>query len=400
MLLFSYLLTSFLSNLTASDAKHRVNKKDKDRLYDPVNGQFLLPLFRIPKALENLLPIFIHALMNGSVEAREAAATGIGELAVMTETPLLKPYLIKTTGPLIRVVGDRFPSNVKFAILSTLSVLLQKGGVGLKAFVPQLQTTFLKNISDASKQVRTQACECLGTLLPMSTRIDPVLNELSSGVQEAESSAISVSYAEGISVVLRAAGKKASAEVLEKISQSILVTALSEDEQVRTASSTSLGALAEIYSSEEHVSRLLYNLLPPDGNSSLSESGEHWTSLCGRLLSCGEVLHRSGALGLEMQSAVFNFFDLALVDSRVAVRVAVCVAIGTLSTFAHELDGNIQQVICEAILDRFAAKLAKAATRTGLADDSLEVRRAAVGAMKQVRYHVDMSWQSDAALFM
>jgi hypothetical protein len=34
----------------------------------------------------------------------------------MAHMTVLKPYLIKTTGPLIRVLGDRFPSNIKGTI--------------------------------------------------------------------------------------------------------------------------------------------------------------------------------------------------------------------------------------------------------------------------------------------
>lgn len=375
----------FNSNLTASDAKHRVNMQDKKRLYDSATGQFILPLFRIPKALESLLPIFIHALMNGSVEAREAAATGIGEMAIMTETPLLKPYLIKTTGPLIRVVGDRFPSNVKFAILETLSILLQKGGVGLKAFVPQLQTTFVKSLSDPSKQVRTCASSCLGILVPMSTRLDPLLAELSLGVQGAESSAICVSFAEGLSCVLRAAGGKASEDALEKISRALLVSTVSEDEQVRAASAETLGTLTGLFSSPRQVSNLLLDLLPPGGGGgSLSASGEHWTSTAGRLLSCGHVLRHAGDLGADMQSEVLDFFQQAFADDRVAVRVAVCAAVAAVAT-TGSTGGQEQDQLCMTVLERFAGVLAKSAHRTGLADDSLEVRRAAVGAMKQVR---------------
>jgi hypothetical protein len=79
--------------------------------------------------------------MNGSAQLRETAADGITELLKMCDPSVLKPVLIKTTGPLIRVAGDRFPSAVKSAILQTLSVLLDKGGAQLKAFAPQLQTT-------------------------------------------------------------------------------------------------------------------------------------------------------------------------------------------------------------------------------------------------------------------
>ena len=57
----------------------------------------------------------------------------------------LKPSF---AGPLIRIIGDRFVWQVKAAILHTLGLLIGKAGPGLKPFVPQLQTTFLKCLSD------------------------------------------------------------------------------------------------------------------------------------------------------------------------------------------------------------------------------------------------------------
>lgn len=110
-------------SLTASDAKHRPGRSD----LISSNGSVLLPLFRLPKSLEPFLPIYIHCLMNGSPELREISADGIGELISMTETTQLKPYLIKTTGPLIRVVGDRYPSSVKYAILQVLFYFFRFG---------------------------------------------------------------------------------------------------------------------------------------------------------------------------------------------------------------------------------------------------------------------------------
>ena len=51
-------------------------------------------------------------------------------------------------GPLIRIIGDRFAWEIKAAILRTLGLLIAKAGSGLKPFVPQLQTTFLKCLGD------------------------------------------------------------------------------------------------------------------------------------------------------------------------------------------------------------------------------------------------------------
>lgn len=51
---------------------------------------------------------------------REAAAEGLGELIDVTSEATLKPFVVQVTGPLIRIIGDRFPSNIKAAILWTL----------------------------------------------------------------------------------------------------------------------------------------------------------------------------------------------------------------------------------------------------------------------------------------
>ena len=107
-------------NSTASDARHRAGSEE---LFNSVTGAFSLPLLTVSKSLEPFLTIALHALMNGSLQSRETAADVIAELAAMADPLVLKPYLIKTTGPLIRVVGDRFPSNVKAAILQVCQMI-------------------------------------------------------------------------------------------------------------------------------------------------------------------------------------------------------------------------------------------------------------------------------------
>jgi len=99
---------------TASDVRHSAAGHT---LVMSSTGDIQLPLFSVPKSLEPLLAVFIHGVMNGNPQVRENAADGIGEIALMTDSTSLKPYLIKSTGPLIRVVGDRIPSNVKTSIL-------------------------------------------------------------------------------------------------------------------------------------------------------------------------------------------------------------------------------------------------------------------------------------------
>ena len=47
--------------------------------------------------------------------------------------------------------SDRYGAPVKIETLKTILLLLNKGGARLRPFIPQLQTTFVKNLSDGKK---------------------------------------------------------------------------------------------------------------------------------------------------------------------------------------------------------------------------------------------------------
>ncbi|KAG0051009.1 translational activator of GCN4 [Gryganskiella cystojenkinii] len=148
-----------------------------------------LPGFCLPKGIAPLLPIFLQGLMNGSNSIREASALAIGDLIQRTSADALKPFVTQITGPLIRIVGDRHPGEVKSAILSTLSLLLQKVPAHLKPFLPQLQRTFIKSLTDpTSATVRTRAAAALSILISLQSRVDPLVTELVAGIKTSEAS--------------------------------------------------------------------------------------------------------------------------------------------------------------------------------------------------------------------
>ena len=64
--------------------------------------------------------------MNGPQDVKEQAARLLGEIIQLTSAAALKPSVVHITGPLIRILGDRFNWNVKEAILDTLGLLLEK----------------------------------------------------------------------------------------------------------------------------------------------------------------------------------------------------------------------------------------------------------------------------------
>lgn len=203
----------FMRNLLASmvsDARRR-----KGGVGD---GTFLLPGFNMTKGLDPLLPIYQRGILYGSPQVREVAASGLGEVLNITASKYLAgPLVVKMTGPLLRIVGDRNPSNVKVAILKTLGLILTKGGPALRAFVPQFQTTFVKALSDPSRQVRVEAIHALSLLMPLSTRVDPLVKELVSGARgknvpvEGSAAAVAVQTAtlEALCGVLDNGGSKA-----------------------------------------------------------------------------------------------------------------------------------------------------------------------------------------------
>ncbi|RUS19023.1 armadillo-type protein [Endogone sp. FLAS-F59071] len=172
-----------------------VKKDDLEQLVGPVRRAVKsvgvagvdLPGFCLPKGISPVLPIFLQGLMFGTTEVREQSALGIGDLIQRTSAEALKPFVTQITGPLIRIIGDRYPPQVKAAILQTLSLLLSKVPTHLKPFLPQLQRTFIKSLTDPSSAVvRSRAASALGILISLQTRVDPLVAELVSGIKTSE----------------------------------------------------------------------------------------------------------------------------------------------------------------------------------------------------------------------
>mmetsp|Transcript_3699 Transcript_3699/g.5640 ORF Transcript_3699/g.5640 Transcript_3699/m.5640 type:complete len:1444 (-) Transcript_3699:1654-5985(-) len=138
-------------------------------------------------ALKALYPIYLHVLLKASAEERTIAADGVTELVELASPATLKKHAVKIAGPLIRVVGDRWSPELKTAVLNALASLLRLAPMSLKAFVPQLQATFLKHLKEpppprtlpsAWQKVRNKALAGLAHLAPLSPRLDAMLRDL------------------------------------------------------------------------------------------------------------------------------------------------------------------------------------------------------------------------------
>lgn len=79
-----------------------------------------------PQGIAPILPLFRESILNGLPEDKENAALMLGEVIKLTSAAALQPSVVHVTGPLIRILGDRFNASVKAAVLDTLASLLAK----------------------------------------------------------------------------------------------------------------------------------------------------------------------------------------------------------------------------------------------------------------------------------
>merc|ERR1719414_2172443 len=158
-------------------------KDKRSQSQGDAGAELTLPGFCLPKGIQPILPIFRESILNGAPDLKEQAANGLAEVIELSSADALKPSVVHITGPLIRILGDRFAANVKTAVLDTLASLLKKASVLLKPFFPQLQTTFMKALNDSNRTVRLMAGSALAHLIAIHMRPDPLFNELANGIK-------------------------------------------------------------------------------------------------------------------------------------------------------------------------------------------------------------------------
>ncbi|OAV93029.1 hypothetical protein PTTG_02828 [Puccinia triticina 1-1 BBBD Race 1] len=167
-----------------------------------IPGRYLPGLSR-PSGLKPFMPILLQGILAGTAEQREQAALAFGNLVERTSEEHVKPYVTQITGPLIRIMGDRFPAPVKSAILQTLGILLMRIPQYVKPFFPQLQRTFMKSLNDGTSiTVRSKSIAALGLLMKHQPRIDPLIVELLGSIQTTDNKEIHESLVSALSAVV------------------------------------------------------------------------------------------------------------------------------------------------------------------------------------------------------
>ncbi|XP_075960575.1 stalled ribosome sensor GCN1 [Anarhichas minor] len=262
------------SQLAMIDDLHR----DIKSVAADVKGQHL-PGFCLPKkGVTCILPILREGVLTGSPEQKEEAAKALGGVIKLTSPEALRPSVVNITGPLIRILGDRFAWTVKTALLETLTLLLAKVGIALKPFLPQLQTTFLKALQDSSRGVRLKAAEALGQLVSIHTKVDPLFTEQLSAIRTAEDSGVRETMLQALRFVIQGAGSKVDPAIRKNITTTLLGMLGHDEDATRMASAGCVGELCAFLSEEELKSVLLQHILA-------DMSGVDWMVRHGRSLA-------------------------------------------------------------------------------------------------------------------
>ncbi|XP_019193907.1 PREDICTED: eIF-2-alpha kinase activator GCN1 isoform X6 [Ipomoea nil] len=339
--------------------------RDKERRKKK-GGPVLIPGFCLRKALQPVLPIFLQGLISGSAELREQAALGLGELIEVTSEQALKEFVIPITGPLIRIIGDRFPWQVKSAILSTLSIIIRKGGLALKPFLPQLQTTFVKCLQDNTRTVRSSAALALGKLSALTTRIDPLVGDLLSALQQASDVGIREAILTALKGVIKHAGKSVSSASRTRVYTLLKDLIYNDDDQIRICAASILGIISQYLEDEE-----VLDLLNEITNSASSST---WCTRHGAVLTISSMLKHSPAIICTSSSygAVVNCLKSSLKDEKFPIRETSTRAFGRLLCHQIQSDSSNASSHLEILGSIVSA----------MQDDSSEVRRRALSSLK------------------
>ncbi|KAI7825013.1 armadillo-type protein [Kickxella alabastrina] len=288
-----------------------VPKEDFDGYVGPVSravqhvteslpaGQRTLPGFDLPKGLGPLLPIYAQGLLTGSPDTKERAVRGMARMVKFTDPSALRLFATGITGPLIRIVGDRHPATVKAAILSTLGLLLAQIPALMRPFLPQLQRTFVRGLTETDDIVRQRAAVALSALIPLQPRLDPLVSELTTGIRQTDDLGMKMAMVKAICALVRApnASSSLSPASFQAIEDAVCRTADASavvDSRWLTLRSQAFGALCAVLPEESAAVKLVTQYAISASNDSAVEQAVKLAFLSSAISERPEIFTTAG----------------------------------------------------------------------------------------------------------
>ncbi|KAI8841708.1 armadillo-type protein [Chytridium lagenaria] len=269
------------------------------------------------------------------------------------------------------------PPGVKAAILNTLGLLLVRVPAMLKPFLPQLQRTFIKSLSESTHEIRDPAKACLNILITLQPRLDPLIVELTGGVRTSEDKGIKKAMWDALLGLLKSLGNgRDISDVSKSAVEGLVVEGVlgggENDDIIRDAASRCFGALCKYLTRDEARAILNFHLFGKTADSSV------WTRLHGMILVIKAVMRESPLLlhFISFTPNVVALIQKCLDDEKAQITEA---AVQSASVFLqHEeylADDNVPTLMAGLI------NLAKPG------DSRVDGRRMAVKVIKKMAKH-------------
>jgi HEAT repeat protein len=389
--------------ITSAISREKFKKRDTDLINssdivisDPLTNQYVVPGFCRKKGLGPVLPVFLYGLTYGSADLRESSAAGMGEVLAVSTNDAVKPFLMKVTGPLIRVLGDRYQAPVKIETLKTILLLLSKGGKRLRPFIPQLQTTFVKNLSDPSHIVRDLSATSLTQLMEYVTRVDQLVKELKAMISSTVGG-VQLSMMKALYGVMSMKGEKISSGMMTEVIE-ILLPMMTNDPSMDTKKEASkcLGIVCHyIESKNDELTKVMNIICNSSKKSNVWEDRYVCTQAISSILSHG-IEHPNPSNNIlinESLATIIKTIKLLCNDDNGSVREGACQTVQSLLQMSMvgamggegegegDENGETKNNQSTTEMESLAALLlVKAATK----DPSTDVRTAACCAIMKV----------------
>lgn len=339
-----------------------------------IEGTNQIQGLQLPRAPEPFVPILTDGLLHGEPELREQAALGIGELVELTNAKSLGPFIIKLTGPLIRVMSDRFPWQVKAAILRALFLLLKTAPSVLRTFAPQLQSTFVKSLNDKSRLVRKRACAALGGLVPIQARLEGLLNDLLNLGINGDWQGTRAAAFHSCCQVFRF-GKKLPESCFTTVPSRLAEGLSDDDDEVRMAAARAMGLLAGRSRDCEEYNALIELML-----ELLGIEDAEYTDRIGTLNALGAICIG----GKDVEGIGYEHISRAVGEVEGLIENAVPGVQSAACATAADLLILMTEGIARGEMDERKRKIVQKLAGRAEFDSSVEVRVAALEALKRI----------------
>ncbi len=263
----------------------------------------------------------------------------------------LKSSVMGITGPLIRVLGERYNWTVKSAVLDAIYHLLDKVGVILKPFLPQLHPTFMKNLNDINRTVRLKSGYALSKLIPMNPKFDQVIAEIHNYLKNTEDAEVKETLLNTLRLCLASVGSKCQDETKRSLVTTLKSDAYvyNEDDLLRPVSCGALGALAAGLN-EDDLNALLNDIF-----DSSKQADSDWHCLHANCMITSTLLQYNTARihGKASEAKCLKFLGLCVGCDRVQVVKSAIRSVGFYLDFllssGMPIENDLVSVLAKAL---------------------------------------------------